>query len=32
MNRGVKIAEGSPAEIARHPEVIDLYLGDAAHA
>jgi branched-chain amino acid transport system ATP-binding protein len=32
MNRGVKIAEGTPSEIARHPEVIDLYLGDAAHA
>jgi branched-chain amino acid transport system ATP-binding protein len=32
MNRGRKIAEGTPADIAHHPEVIDLYLGDAAHA
>lgn len=31
MNRGVKIAEGTPTDIARHPDVIDLYLGDAAH-
>jgi branched-chain amino acid transport system ATP-binding protein len=32
MNRGVRMAEGTPAEIARHPEVIELYLGeDAGH-
>ncbi|MGF7160309.1 branched-chain amino acid transport system ATP-binding protein [Rhodoligotrophos appendicifer] len=29
MNRGVRMAEGTPAEIARHPEVIELYLGEA---
>ncbi|WP_137389464.1 ABC transporter ATP-binding protein [Rhodoligotrophos defluvii] len=29
MNRGVAMAEGTPAEIAAHPEVIDLYLGEA---
>jgi branched-chain amino acid transport system ATP-binding protein len=28
MNRGVRMAEGTPAEIARHPEVIELYLGE----
>ena len=28
MNRGARMAEGTPAEIARHPEVIELYLGD----
>lgn len=32
MNRGVRMAEGTPAEIARHPEVIELYLGGAADA
>lgn len=32
MNRGERVAEGTPAEIAEHPEVIELYLGDAAHA
>ncbi|WP_342640131.1 ABC transporter ATP-binding protein [Rhodoligotrophos ferricapiens] len=29
MNRGIRMAEGTPAEIAQHPEVIDLYLGEA---
>lgn len=28
MNRGERLAEGTPAEIARHPEVIELYLGE----
>jgi branched-chain amino acid transport system ATP-binding protein len=28
MNRGVRMAEGTPAEIAEHPEVIELYLGE----
>ena len=33
MNRGVRMAEGTPAEIASHPEVIELYLGEGdAHA
>ncbi|MDX5362245.1 MAG: ABC transporter ATP-binding protein [Alphaproteobacteria bacterium] len=32
MNRGEQIAEGTPAEIAEHPDVIDLYLGEATHA
>ncbi|MCZ7620815.1 MAG: ABC transporter ATP-binding protein [Myxococcota bacterium] len=27
IDHGVKIAEGTPAEIARHPEVIRVYLG-----
>jgi branched-chain amino acid transport system ATP-binding protein len=27
LNRGEKLAEGSPDEIARHPEVVNLYLG-----
>jgi branched-chain amino acid transport system ATP-binding protein len=27
IDHGVKIAEGAPAEIARHPEVIRVYLG-----
>ncbi|MGE0723019.1 MAG: ABC transporter ATP-binding protein [Alphaproteobacteria bacterium] len=31
LNRGEKLAEGTPEEIASHPEVVDLYLG-AAHA
>jgi branched-chain amino acid transport system ATP-binding protein len=32
MNRGERMAEGTPAEIAAHPEVIELYLGAPAHA
>ncbi|MGE0715835.1 MAG: ABC transporter ATP-binding protein [Alphaproteobacteria bacterium] len=31
LNRGEKLAEGAPDEIARHPDVVNLYLG-AAHA
>ncbi|BBK35037.1 ABC transporter ATP-binding protein [Allostella sp. ATCC 35155] len=31
LNRGEKLAEGSPDEIANHPDVVSLYLG-AAHA
>jgi branched-chain amino acid transport system ATP-binding protein len=27
LDHGIKIAEGAPAEIARHPEVIRVYLG-----
>jgi len=28
MNRGVRVAEGTPAEIAAHPDVVELYLGE----
>ena len=32
LNRGAKLAEGPPTEIARHPEVVRLYLGDPLEA
>ena len=31
LHLGRKVAEGTPQEIARHPEVVELYLG-SAHA
>jgi ABC-type branched-subunit amino acid transport system ATPase component len=32
MNTGRKIAEGPTAEVLAHPDVLDAYLGGAAHA
>jgi branched-chain amino acid transport system permease protein len=32
LNFGKKIAEGSPASVLRHPDVVAAYLGEPAHA
>ena len=32
LNQGKKIAEGTPLEVSRNPEVIKSYLGESRHA